>query len=1523
VLSFLLLALLIPVLPALAQAPPPNEGYTLLFQDEFDGGDADRWQLPSAWAVAQEGPQWFLRAAPEGAAFLMAPLIRSACRLRARVRLWQGEAALGYRASYGGYRLEVASDGLALHRFLGEEDAIIAHAEATIPLGTWHTMEVSGTLGRLQVSLDQALRLDYTDPDPWYAGSIALFSWGGPTAHVDFDSIQVLTPPEGEPGWVQTNGPTGGVIETIEIDPLHPDALYAAGSGGAVFKTTDRGATWKKLPQIASGGMPIQELLVSPRDPQVVYALAGALHKTMNGGQTWRPVTEMGLSAAAMDRHAPDVLLVGAGDGRVLRTADGGAHWADISFGLPHEMVSTIGISGPAEFWVGHRTTTDGRLYHTTDGHTWHEEQIDQAPETGIRSVYVDPEDARVVYVSMINVHNVAPAPDSRYFCKTTDGGGTWMSLRLPTRDAGPYVICRVPADNTLYVGAGGSLFKSHDGGQTWTYITPRGRNGDLHDIAVDPRDPNVLYLPRRAYGIVRSADQGNTWTPINNGLGNVTVSLLAAPQQPTSGTLFATGVGGEGTFRTTDRGVSWTNVTEGGITHPWADEIQVHPRDPQTIWEVADVAEVFRSSDGGTTWMKTIDTYGAGFRYGSVYALAPAPSDPDVIYALKNGFGLFKSVDGGQRWTFLRQSEVDYTYSIAVHPGDADVVYSGYSPKPFQDFAMVRQSTDGGITWRTALTVPHSSGITSVAIDARNPVTVYAGSTGLDGGRLFKTTDSGAIWSPLNPHFTMCTVWGQPQLIVDPQNPSVVYAATWLGGTWKSTDAGATWALLGGAPLSATALSMDARDSAVIYLADRAAPKLWKTTDGGATWRQIADFSSGGAFLVNRVLVAGDVLYASTFGPSIHGGKFYKSTDGGATWNNFTGTLPRSVLDIAVDPADARVIYVTTHIHGAFKSTDGGLTWRQMRTFPDIGAYDIEIDPVDPRILYACGLGGSVPRWCMPGGYTFADGAGVYKSTDAGASWQKALATLNECRAIRLNPVNHNVLFAASLDGGLQVSTDAGAHWASYNTGLDTLALTSCAVGGDRIYVGTQGCGVYAGVLNRASWAITWDAARSNKPVPAVRSLQIEVDPTNSRRIYVSANPGGLYRSDDGGATFYDKNFLTPSVPVDDPVRQGYYNFTLNPTDANEVWLGTWGKGIYKSYDGMDYDIGANGADQAMYGRHIYSVVISPTTPATVYAGTEEGVFRTRDSGATWEDISLGLGTPQARKLALAANGALLCGTAGYELYRYDETVGRWEQLGAFANYGTFWPIWNDRPLYQYTSLLFHPTDSRTVYLGTFPAGIYKSGDGGQSWRESNVGWTNDGVFCLAFRPGDPNVIYAGTYNGVNLSTDAGAHWVRWDQGWPGEQWTFSIDFDPRDTNVMYAAAKNGENEGTGRQGFHGTVMKTADGGAHWFPITQGLNPNQEYYKIIVDRLNPDIVYLATQYEGVFISRNRGELWLPWNEGLGNPVAGTNGNNVTNTMLLSADGRFLYLGTGGSGVYRRVVAPLSQSMMLPLLRRR
>ncbi|MHA2221701.1 MAG: WD40/YVTN/BNR-like repeat-containing protein, partial [Candidatus Thorarchaeota archaeon] len=1026
----------------------------------------------------------------------------------------------------------------------------------------------------------------------------------------------------------------------------------------------------------------------------------------------------------------------------------------------------------------------------------------------------------------------------------------------------------------------------------------------------VDPTDNDTIYIPRRTYGISKSTDGGSTWTTLTEGFGNTNACLVITSHVEESETVYVAAVEGTGTFKTDDAGNSWSWLDGGGITHPFADEIRISPHDPETVWEIADIGQIFITNNGGTNWTPRYHPqHGYGFRFSSVHTIETAPSDEDIIYAVKSGWGLFRSEDGGRTYDFLAQSDVDYSYAIAIHPIDPDVLYSGYNPKPFQDWAMVRKSTDGGLSWHTVLNVTGSNGITSVVIDPNNHDIVYAGSISEAGGEIYKTVDAGLNWTKLNDNFIMSTVMAQPQLAVDPLNPGTAYIGTWLGGTWKTTDAGTNWTLLENAPISATAIRMDSQNSDILYLADRSSPRLWKSVDAGASWFDIADFTSDGAFLVNNVFADGDVVYCAAFGPPTIGGKLYKSIDAGGSWSDITGTLPRSVLDIAVDPISPDNVYVTTHVKGAYRSVNGGSTWNELVNFPDVGGFDIEVDPSNPAILYVAALGNtSIPYWVDSTNFTFTDTAGVYKSINSGLNWNSVLNTTSKCRAIRLHPANSSILFAVAHDDEMYVSQDAGGSWTNYTVGFNPMGLTSLEVSGDTIYVGTQGFGVYSGDINVADYSVTWQPSRSNKPVPEVYSMQIVIDPSDSNRIYVGAYPGGLYRSDDGGGTFYDKNFQTPSIIAQDPFRQGYYSFALRSSNTSEVWLSTWGGGMFKSLDYMDHNVHADGIGMTMLGKHVYQIEVSPNPPYTVYAATEEGVYLTEDSGVTWINFSIGLESLQVRSIELTTNGTLFCGTLGYGMHVFNASLGQWKQLPPFSNLGNVWPIWNDRPSYQYSTLLFHPTNPNNIIIGVFPAGIFKSIDGGNTWFESNTGWTNDGVFALETHPINHDIIYAGTYNGISRSLDGGTTWEAWDEGWPAEQWAFSIDFDPRDPEIMYACSKNGENEGTGSSIFRGTVMKSLNGGADWFEITNGLNITQEFFKIIVDKHNPDTIYLATEQEGVFISYDGGAFWESWTDGLTNLRAGSSGNNIANPMALSADGRYLYFGTFGSGVFRRTV---------------
>jgi photosystem II stability/assembly factor-like uncharacterized protein len=228
---------------------------------------------------------------------------------------------------------------------------------------------------------------------------------------------------------------------------------------------------------------------------------------------------------------------------------------------------------------------------------------------------------------------------------------------------------------------------------------------------------------------------------------------------------------------------------------------------------------------------------------------------------------------------------------------------------------------------------------------------------------------------------------------------------------------------------------------------------------------------------------------------------------------------------------------------------------------------------------------------------------------------------------------------------------------------------------------------------------------------------------------------------------------------------------------------------------------------------------------------------------------------------------------------------------------------------MYQFSSILFDPDIRGRIYYGHFPGGFFLSEDGGHSWRDSSLGLGNDGIFSLTMHPRDHHVLFAGTYNGVVKSSDAGKTWHLQSDGMPPEQWPYTIAIDPENPMVMYTSTKNGQNKGfCHRNEFCGIVMKSTDGGGHWFEIMNGLDPRSEFYTLLIHPDHRSVLFLSTS-NGVFMSPNAGETWEPINHGLPtthNQVR----DNVADNLTLTGDRRHLLLGLVGHGVWR---ADLSQ----------
>jgi photosystem II stability/assembly factor-like uncharacterized protein len=343
---------------------------------------------------------------------------------------------------------------------------------------------------------------------------------------------------------------------------------------------------------------------------------------------------------------------------------------------------------------------------------------------------------------------------------------------------------------------------------------------GRADSFAFDPRNPEIVYVLTVGYsnGIGRShvfktTDGGAHWqataTSGSDWVGDKE-ALTADPQHP--GTLYA---GTEAAvYKTVDGGKSWRPSKRGLITPPhhdrdkgWLLALAVDPADTNVVYAGSD--RVSKTTDGGQSW-KTMFPPHATLNKETVSALAIAPSRPEAIYAITDDFG-----------------------PVSATPADGRTT--------------IYKSTDAGTTWQATTVVGGDVTPTALAVDPRDPTTVYAAIS----AKVMKTTNAGKTWQPIAHGLPITHTRGTchclsgggvTALAVDPRRSGTVYAALTQGGIYKTTNGGQTWTRAIGTPLDMTyAVAVDPARPTTVYAASESeaggGPQILRSTDSGRTW--------------------------------------------------------------------------------------------------------------------------------------------------------------------------------------------------------------------------------------------------------------------------------------------------------------------------------------------------------------------------------------------------------------------------------------------------------------------------------------------------------------------------------------------------------------------------------------------------------------------------------------------------------------------------------------------------------------
>ncbi|HBG04174.1 MAG: hypothetical protein A2075_16045 [Geobacteraceae bacterium GWC2_58_44] len=645
-------------------------------------------------------------------------------------------------------------------------------------------------------------------------------------------------------------------------------------------------------------------------------------------------------------------------------------------------------------------------------------------------------------------------------------------------------------------------VFKSSNGGASWSAVNNGLWSTAVTSLAIDPRDSQTIYAGTNSAGLFKSSNGGGSWRPVTGGGISNQEKVRSLAIDPTNSQIIYAGTNGGGIIKSSNGGDSWSTVNAGLTGYRLnVQSLAIDPTNSQTIY-AGTRASVIKSSNGGTSWAPM----SSGLRGSSIQSLAINPTDSQIIYA-GSEYGVFKSSNGGTSWSAVKSS-LDYNpaFSLALDPDNSQTIYAGTESGLFK-------STDGGGSWSTSTSgLPYYGGVQrvySVAVPAGNSQTIYAEVSSYG---VFKSSNGGASWSAVNGGLALTPV---SSLVIDPGSQTI-YAGTLgddgygYGGVLKSSNGGASWSASnsGLTETDVYALAIDPGNGQTIYAGVEKG--LLKSSNGGASWsaansglQYYSDYAN--SYFVPKVkAVAIDPNSSQTIYAGSDGGVF-KSSNGGASWssassglryysNLLSSNVEADVQSLAIDPNNSRIIYAgRVDGYGIYKSTDGGTLWSAANSGLLGDTHSLAIDPADSHTVYA--------------GTT----AGIFKSTNDGGSWSLVLQHIYngynygpKVHSLAIDPTGQTI--HAGSDRGVFKSTDGGTSWSRVDSApSNTNALAIDPTDSQSVYAGTDhgvfkstpsfqlalvssgtGSGSVTPMLTTGSGAVDWYAPGSSVTLTA-----------------------------------------------------------------------------------------------------------------------------------------------------------------------------------------------------------------------------------------------------------------------------------------------------------------------------------------------------------------------------------------------------------------------------------------------------
>ncbi|HEX8142645.1 MAG TPA: YCF48-related protein [Pyrinomonadaceae bacterium] len=685
-------------------------------------------------------------------------------------------------------------------------------------------------------------------------------------------------------------------------------------------------------------------------------------------------------------------------------------------------------------------------------------------------------------------------------------------------------------------------------------------------------------------------------------------------------------------------------------------------------------------------------------------------------------------------------------------------------------------------------------------------------------------------------------------------------------------------WRVTGPTGGDVRALEVDPNDAQRFYFGTLDG-QLYTSIDGGQQWRLLFNFNRPKLVLDHIIVDPRDskTIYVAGHRHKDPGG-FFKTTDGGVTWRESTQLKGEALHSMTQSSANPDVLVVGTN-RTVFRSTDSGESWTPVSPFGTTAIESLAIDPRNTNTIYA-------GTWYLP-----------YKSTDGGQTWniiKTGMIDDSDVFSIDIDPRNPDHVIASACSG-IYDTRNGGATWRKVQ-GIPSQSRRTRAILQHPSIAGVVFAGTTEGLWRSTNGGDSWMLTTSKQ----LEINSISIHPKNPQTIYIGTNNYGVMISTDGGKNFAPSNGgysgrFANSILADREKPGRIYATTINTA--------TGGGFFFVSNDG---GVTWQPSMRNMPNRLIsYSILQDERDPNTIYLGTNLGIYRSLDRGASWAPLGAPKPAPPPKPRGGSRRGrgaaAARSSAASTATSRGDDMVKRAQEALNAAGYNVGTPDGNAGTR-TVTTLRKFQADKGIDVTGTLDdATLTALGLAGGVQTSTAAGklpqpplFLTDAVNALApthdERDGRPGML-AATNAGLLRSYDPATGWER--LPYPGtlDSRTLCVSTSAQNPSTIWV--------GTALSG----VLVSRDGGATWQQV-EGIPTNAPISAIEEDQTRAGYIYVGTK-QTFYYSHNGGQSWTRRG---GNLPYG----DYASILINPHDGNEIFAGSAyenGGGLYRSVDA--------------